>query len=76
MDKLIFVPKNYSSNPRVHYLKPTDFAISYEVESKLMAKLEAKFENEIEGFPDLSKFIKFLVCGGVRRYIENDDKKI
>jgi hypothetical protein len=43
----------------------------------MMAKLEAKFENEIEGedFLDLSKFIKFLMCGGVRCYIENVDKE-
>jgi hypothetical protein len=47
--KLIFVNKNWSSNLWIGYLKPTNFAFSREVESKLMVELEAKFGNEVEG---------------------------
>ncbi len=49
MDKLIFVNQNWHSSFWIGYLKPTNFAFACEVESKLLVKLEAKFENEVEG---------------------------
>jgi hypothetical protein len=60
MDKFIFVHKNWPFDSWVGYLKPTDFVTTYKVESKVMAKLEVEFENEVEGedFFDLSKSIK------------------
>jgi hypothetical protein len=56
----MFVHKNWPIDSRVGYLKPTNFVTTYKVESKVMAKLEVEFENEVEGedFLDLSKSIK------------------
>jgi len=47
MDKLIFVHKNWSFNPRTGCLNHIDVASACEVESNLMAKLEAKFEDQV-----------------------------
>jgi hypothetical protein len=40
-----------------------DFTTTCEMESKMMAKLEANFENEVEGedFVNLLEFIKFPI---------------
>ncbi len=48
MDKLIFINKNWPSDPHIRLLKPTNFAFACEIKSKLMAQLEAKFEDEIK----------------------------
>ncbi len=37
MDKLIFINKNWPSNPQIGWLKPTNFAFACEIKSKLMA---------------------------------------
>jgi hypothetical protein len=47
MDKLIFVHKNWSFNPQIGCLKHIDVASACEVESNLMAKLEAEFEDQV-----------------------------
>jgi hypothetical protein len=49
MDKLIFVNKNWPSNPLIGCLKPINLAFTCEVEYGLMTKLEVKFKDEVEG---------------------------
>ncbi len=48
MDKLIFVQKNWSSNPCVGCLKPYDLATSYEIKSDLKNELDVEFVDEVE----------------------------
>jgi hypothetical protein len=48
LNKLIFVHKNWSSNPCVGYLKPYDFVIFYEIKFDLINELDVKFVDEVE----------------------------
>ncbi len=48
MDKLIFVHKNWPSNPWISYLKHIDVTSTCEAKPNLMAKLEVEFENQVD----------------------------
>jgi hypothetical protein len=48
MDKLIFINKNWPFNPWIGCLKLTNIAFPCKVEFDLMAKLEAKFEEQVD----------------------------
>jgi len=48
VDKLIFVHKNWPSNPHIGCLKPFDLTIICEVEYDLTNELDVKFVDEME----------------------------
>jgi hypothetical protein len=50
MDTLIFVNKNWPSNPWIGCLKPTNFATTLEVEFELISKLKVEFEKQVDNF--------------------------
>ncbi len=48
LEKLIFVHKNWPSNPHIGCLKPFDLTIICEVKSNLTNELNAEFVDEVE----------------------------
>jgi hypothetical protein len=48
IDYFNFVNKNWPKNPKVGCSKACDFVGTCEVESKLIQKIKAKFQNEVE----------------------------
>jgi len=48
LEKLIFVHKNWPSNPHVGCLKPYNLVVVCEAKSDLINKLDAEFMNEVE----------------------------
>jgi hypothetical protein len=50
MDKLIFVNKNWPSNPWIGCLETTNFATTLEVEFELISKFEVEFEKQVDNF--------------------------
>jgi hypothetical protein len=47
VDKLIFVHKNWPSNPQIGCLKHIDVTFACEAKFDLMAKLKVEFENQV-----------------------------
>jgi hypothetical protein len=48
LDKLIFIHKNWPSNPHVDYLKPSNLTIICEAKFDLTNELDAKFVDVVE----------------------------
>jgi hypothetical protein len=48
MDKLIFINRNWPSNPWIGCLKLSNIASTCELEFDLMVKREAKFEKQVD----------------------------
>jgi hypothetical protein len=47
-EKLIFIDKNWQSNPHVGYPKFSNFAFACEVELNLTKELDVEFEPKVE----------------------------
>jgi len=57
IDYFNFVNKNWPKNPKVGCSKACDLVGTCEVESKLIQKIKAKFQNEVEW----EEFLDFLI---------------
>jgi hypothetical protein len=64
MEKLIFINKNWPSNPQIGcLLKLNDIVYACEVEPNLITKLKVEFEKQVddEDSLDLDDFLKYHI---------------